>query len=109
MPRTFHPQDKEQDAPSFHELCQPVENIFIAMTARKPRCILALTSINPSHQKYFSLMAKRMNVLLSARYFCLVKPESWTATTSVIKILISGRQKRSPLHAVSGAIQKRPA
>src|SRR5574342_1342237 len=31
MPRTFHPQDKEQDAPSFHELWQPVENIFIGM------------------------------------------------------------------------------
>ena len=31
MPRTFNPQDKEQSAPSFHELWQPVENIFIGM------------------------------------------------------------------------------
>ena len=79
---------------------------IIAMTARKPRCILALTSTNPSHQKYFSLMAKRMNVLLSARYSCLVRQESWIVTTSVIKILISGRQKGSPLYAVSGKYKK---
>jgi len=37
MPRTFHPQDKEQDAPSFHELCQPVENIFIGMPPLEAR------------------------------------------------------------------------
>ncbi|MDO8744841.1 MAG: hypothetical protein Q7J76_07025, partial [Candidatus Brocadiaceae bacterium] len=31
MPRTFNPQDKEQNAPSFHELWQPVENTFICL------------------------------------------------------------------------------
>ncbi len=29
MPHTFHPQDKRQNAPSFHELWQPVETVFI--------------------------------------------------------------------------------
>lgn len=37
MPRTFHPQDKEQNAPSFHELWQPVENIFIGMPPLEAR------------------------------------------------------------------------
>lgn len=37
MPHTFHPQDKEQDAPSFHELWQPVENIFIGMPPLEAR------------------------------------------------------------------------
>ncbi len=37
MPRTFHPQDKEQDAPSFYELWQPVENIFIGMPPLEAR------------------------------------------------------------------------
>ena len=37
MPRTFHPQNKEQNVPSFHELLQPVENIFIGM----PRSLLS--------------------------------------------------------------------
>lgn len=35
MPRTFHPQNKEQNVPSFHELWQPVENIFIGMPPLK--------------------------------------------------------------------------
>lgn len=37
MPRTFNPQDKEQNAPSFHELWQPVENIFIGMPPLEAR------------------------------------------------------------------------
>ena len=37
MPRTFHPQDKEQNVPSFHELWQPVENIFICMPPLEAR------------------------------------------------------------------------
>ena len=37
MPRTFHPQDKERHAPSFHELWQPVENIFIGMPPLEAR------------------------------------------------------------------------
>lgn len=37
MPRTFNPQDKEQHAPSFHELWQPVENIFIGMPPLEAR------------------------------------------------------------------------
>ncbi len=30
MPRTFHPHDKKQNVPSFHELWQPVENVFVS-------------------------------------------------------------------------------
>ena len=30
MPRTFHPHDKKQNAPAFHKLWQPVENIFVS-------------------------------------------------------------------------------
>ena len=37
MPRAFNPQDKEQSAPSFHELWQPVENIFIGMPPLEAR------------------------------------------------------------------------
>lgn len=37
MPHTFHPQDKEQNAPSFHELWQPVENTFIGMPPLEAR------------------------------------------------------------------------
>lgn len=37
MPRTFHPQNKEQNVPSFHELWQPVENIFIGMPPLEAR------------------------------------------------------------------------
>ena len=37
MPHTFHPQDKEQNAPSFHELWQPVENTFIGMLRLEAR------------------------------------------------------------------------
>jgi len=37
MPRTFNPQDKKQNAPSFHELWQPVENIFIGMPPLEAR------------------------------------------------------------------------
>jgi IS4 transposase len=37
MPRTFYPQDKEQTVPSFHELWQPVENIFIGMPPLEAR------------------------------------------------------------------------
>lgn len=37
MPRTFHPQDKEQNAPSFHELWQPVEDVFIGMPPLEAR------------------------------------------------------------------------
>lgn len=37
MPCTFHPQDKKQNAPSFHQLWQPVENIFISMPPLEAR------------------------------------------------------------------------
>ncbi len=37
MPHTFNPQDKEQNAPSFHELWQPVKNIFIGMPPLEAR------------------------------------------------------------------------
>lgn len=37
MPRTFHPQDKKQHAPSFYELWQPVKNIFISMPPLEAR------------------------------------------------------------------------
>jgi hypothetical protein len=37
MPRTFHPQDKEQNAPSFHELWQPVEDVFVGMPPLEAR------------------------------------------------------------------------
>lgn len=37
MPRTFHPQDKKHYVPSFLELWQPVENIFISMPPLEAR------------------------------------------------------------------------
>lgn len=37
MPRTFHPHDKRQNAPSFHELWQPVESVFIDMPPLEAR------------------------------------------------------------------------
>jgi len=37
MPHTFHPQDKRQNAPSFHELWQPVESAFIDMPPLEAR------------------------------------------------------------------------
>ncbi len=37
MPRTFHPHDKKQNVPSFHELWQPVENVFISMPPLEAR------------------------------------------------------------------------
>ena len=37
MPRTFHPQDNEQNAPSFHELWQPVEDVFVGMPPLEAR------------------------------------------------------------------------
>ena len=37
MPHTFHPQGKEQDAPSFRELWKPVENVFIGMPPLEAR------------------------------------------------------------------------
>lgn len=37
MPHTFDPQDKRQNAPSFHELWQPVETVFIDMPPLEAR------------------------------------------------------------------------
>ncbi|OOP55875.1 MAG: hypothetical protein AYP45_12175 [Candidatus Brocadia carolinensis] len=37
MPRTFHPHDKRQSAPSFHELWQPVESVSIDMPPLEAR------------------------------------------------------------------------
>ncbi|OQY97666.1 MAG: hypothetical protein B6D35_14645 [Candidatus Brocadia sp. UTAMX2] len=37
MPHTFHPQDKKQNVPSFHELWQLVENVFISMPPLEAR------------------------------------------------------------------------
>jgi len=37
MPRTFHPHDKKQNAPSFRELWQPAENIFTHMPPLEAR------------------------------------------------------------------------
>jgi len=37
MPLAFHPQDKKQNVPSFHQLWQPVENIFISMPPLEAR------------------------------------------------------------------------
>lgn len=37
MPRTFHPQDKEQTVPSFQELWQPAEDAFVGMPPLEAR------------------------------------------------------------------------
>lgn len=37
MPRTFYPHDKKQHVPSFHELWQPVKNVFISMPPLEAR------------------------------------------------------------------------
>jgi hypothetical protein len=37
MPRTFHPQDKKQNVPSFHQLWQPAKNVFISMPPLEAR------------------------------------------------------------------------
>lgn len=37
MPYTFDLQDKEQNVPSFHELWQPVEDVFIGMPPLEAR------------------------------------------------------------------------
>jgi len=37
MPRTFRPHDKKQNVPSFRELWQPVENVFIRMPPLEAR------------------------------------------------------------------------
>lgn len=37
MPRIFHPHDKKQNILSFHELWQPVENVFISMPPLETR------------------------------------------------------------------------
>ena len=37
MPSTFHPRDRKQNVPSFHELWQPVENVFISMPPLEAR------------------------------------------------------------------------
>ncbi|KAB2836606.1 MAG: hypothetical protein F9K48_01395 [Candidatus Brocadia sp.] len=49
MPHTFDPQDKRENTPSFHELWQPVETVFIDMPPLEARGYKPL-QLNFEHQ-----------------------------------------------------------
>ena len=68
MPHTFHPQGKKQNAPLFHELWQPVENIFIGMPPLEARGNRPL-HMDFEHQLK-ALVFYHLEEHASGRHFC---------------------------------------
>jgi hypothetical protein len=73
MPRTFHPHDKKQNVPSFHELWQPVENVFISMPPLEARGNRPL-QMNFEHQLK-SLVFFHLEEHTSGRHFLQILEE----------------------------------